>query len=290
MVVLNDFVTDYMKLIKSHINVIFNITLILSTFLFINIELIAQDNIEEIKLKSIKGIAIGTDNESISQITQRAINEAKIEALKRAGVEENISSYTNYFQSENNNTYEELFASDILSDIRGAVKAVDIIDTKRTFDEHGKLNVEVTINCTVVKYNTNKDLSFDIWIDGIGMFYLSETKLIFRIKPTRDTYVHIFLFNETESYQMFPSKYEVSFLLKEDNQYNFPTNAVDYILYTDKKSEAHRMIMVFTKDKIPYTGKINYKHIIDWIFSIPPDLRIIKSFAFNVIKGNKITD
>ncbi len=256
----------------------------------LNFNLTAQEKVKEIPLKNIQGKAIGNENESIGQVMQRAVNEAKIEALKQAGIEENIASFTNYFQSENNDKYEELFASDILSDIRGAVKNVQITDTLKQFNNYEQLDVQVTINCIVVKYLSNKDLSFDLFVDGVGMYYPNETKLIFRVKSTKDAYANMFLFNETEAYQMFPSKYEYSFVLKKDTEYNFPTEAVDYILYTNKKSESHRMIMVFTKDKIPYTGEIEYKQIIDWIFSIPPDMRIIKSFTFNVINENKMVE
>ena len=101
---------------------------------------------------------------------------------------------------------------------------------------------------------------------------------------------NMFLFNETEAYKMFPSEFENSFVLMKDTEYNFPTDAVDYILYTNKKSEPHRLIMVFTKQEIPYTGEIEYKQIIDWIFSIPPDMRVIKSYPFNVVQENKVID
>lgn len=211
-------------------------------FFFLNFNLIAQQKVKEIPLKNIQGAAIGNDNESIGQVLQRAINEAKVEALKQAGIEENIASFTDYFQSENNDTYEELFASNILSDICGAVKQVEVIDTEKVFDKYGQLNVKVRINCIVVKYLSNKDLSFDVFIDGVGMFYPNETKLIFRLTPTKNAYANMFIFNETEAYQMFPSAYENSFLLETKTEYNFPTESVNYILYTDKKSEAYRMI------------------------------------------------
>ena len=264
--------------------------IIATSILFQNCNLFAQEKVNEIALKNIQGKAIGNNNESVNQVLQRAVNNAKIEALRKAGIEENIASFSNYFQSENNNTYEELFTSDILSDIRGAVKNVEITDTVIDINQFKQLTVQVKINCVVVKYLSNKDLSFDVFVDGIGMYYPSETNLIFRVKSTKDAYVNIFLFNETEAYQLFPSKYESSFLLKKNMEYNFPTELVDYILYTNKKSEAHRMIMVFTKEKITYTGAIEYKQIIDWIFSIPPDMRIIKSFSFNVVKENKIIE
>lgn len=262
----------------------------ISVILFFSFNLVAQEKVKEIPLKNIEGTAIGNNNESINQIIQRAVNNAKVEALKEAGIEENIASFTSYFQSENKNTYEELFASDILSDIRGAVKNVEITDTVKQFNPYGQLDVQIKINCTVVKYLSNQDFSFDVFVDGIGMYYPNETKLIFRVKSTKDAYANMFLFNETEAYQMFPSVYENSFILKKNAEYNFPTEAVDYILYTNKKSEPHRMIMVFTKEEIPYTGEIEYKQIIDWIFSIPPDMRTIKSYPFNVVQESKMTD
>ena len=40
----------------------------------------AQQKVKEIKIKEIEGIAIGGDMESIDQVIQRAIDEAKVEA------------------------------------------------------------------------------------------------------------------------------------------------------------------------------------------------------------------
>lgn len=252
--------------------------------------IMAQEKVKEIYLKDIHGTAIGNNNESIDQVTNKATNTAKIEALKKAGIEENISSYTDFFQSEYNDDYDELFATEILSNIRGAVKNVEIVDAKKTFDEFENLKVVVNINCTVVKYLSDKDLTYDVWIDGIGIFYKNESKLLFKIKSTKDTYVSMFIFNEKEAYKLFPNELESSFLLKKNIEYEFPTYKADYILETKKKSEAHRLIVVFTKEEIPYTGEIEYKQIIDWVFSIPPDMRVIKSFGFNVVNENKLTD
>lgn len=250
----------------------------------------ADEDVLEIKLVGVKGMAIGSVNESLQQVEQRAINEAKIAALKQAGIEENIASFTDYFQMEEKGKYEDLFTTDFLSDIRGAVKDVDVVDTKKSFDEFGQLKIEVVINCTVVKYLTEKDLTFDAWIEGIGMFYQNETGLVFKIKPSKDTYVKIFLLSETEAFQLFPNNYENSYLLKANTEYKFPSETMDYTLETNKKSEMHRMIMVFMKEDIPYTNDVEYKKIIDWIFSIPPNARVIKSFGFSVVNEKKMKE
>lgn len=250
----------------------------------------AQKKVKEVKIENIPGTARGSDNESIAQVTNRAVNEAKVEALKQAGVEENIASFTDYFQSEDNEKYEELFTSDILSDIRGAVKNIEIVEENRSFDDAGRIKVDVLINCTVVKYVTEKDVAFDAWVDGVGMFYPNDSDLKFKIKPSKDAYVKIFIFSETDAFQLFPNNYETSYLMKGNSQYFFPSELMDYTLYTDKKSEIHRMVMVFMKEDIPYTRDVEYKSIIDWIFSIPPDMRVIKSFGFSVVNEDKMKD
>ncbi len=256
----------------------------------LNINVTAQQKVKEISLTNISGKAIGGDTESLKQVTERAVNEAKVKALKEAGIEENIASFTDYFQSEYKNNMEELFTSDILSDIRGAVKNVDIVDSKKYFNEYGKLVVEVKINCTVVKYLSERDLSFDVWVDGVGKFYTNNSKLIFNSKPSKSCYVNIFIFNQSDAYKLFPNSLENSYLLKANTTHVFPSYKADYFLDTQKESEAHRMIMVFTKEDIPYTGNIEYHSIIDWIFSIPPDMRVIKSFGFSVVKENKLIE
>ena len=250
----------------------------------------AQNKVIEIKLKEIRGIAVGSDLESVDQITQRAVNEAKVEALKQGGVAENIASFSDYFQTEDNEKYGELFTSDILSDIRGAVKDIEVLDTKKTFDQSDRLKIEVIINCTVIKYLTEKDLGFDAWVDGVGMFSPNETNLIFKVKPSKNAYLKVFIFGETEAFQLFPNDVESSYLLHANKQYNFPSKITEYELYADKKSEIHRMVMVFMKEDIPYTNDIDYKKIIDWVFSIPPDMRVIKSFGFSVVKEDKMKE
>jgi hypothetical protein len=259
-----------------------------SVFFSNSYSVIARDKVSEIPLKGIEGFAVGGSDETIDQVIKKAISNAKEEALRVAGIEENITSFTTLFQSENNYKYEELFASDVLSDIRGAIKNVIVVDTVKKFNQFGLLEVKVVINCTVVKYFSTKDYSFDVFVDGMGMFYPNETKLVFRVRPTKDSYAIMFLFNETEAYQLFPNSYEQSFLLKKGIEYNFPTEAANYILYTEKLTDAHRIIMVFTKEEMFFTGEIEYKQIVDWIFSIPPDLRTVKFYPFSVVQDSAI--
>ncbi|MEA3317793.1 MAG: DUF4384 domain-containing protein [Bacteroidota bacterium] len=270
---------------------IYNIYIIIAFYLFfvsLTNNLQAKNKPKDIKIKNIKGFAFGSEAETLLQIKARAINDAKVKALKKAGISEDISSYTDFFKSENDNNYAEIFTSDILSNIRGAVKDIEVINVNKSITDEGQLKVEVLINCTVLKYKSKRDLTFDAWVNGFGMYYKNHDYLKFKIKSSKDAYLKVFFFSETEAYILFPNNYEKNFQLQSNKEYAFPVGNVDYELETSLDSEIHRVIIVITKDDIPYTDKIEYKNIVDWIFTIPPDQRIVKTFGFSVVNENKM--
>ena len=242
----------------------------------------------EHKIKNIVGIAYGNETQTMEQIKQLALNKAKVEALRKAGISENINSYSSLLRSETNNTMEELFVSDILSDINGIVKNVEIISENPEFIKNNQIKYTITINCTVVKFKNSKDLSFSAWIEGIEPVYKNGAGLSFTVKPTLDCYAHIFIFT-SESFILFPNDYEKSFKLEKMKTYAFPNPDIveSYELTIDNKKlnhETDRIVFVLLKEDYHYTGKINYKDITDWIMTIPPNKRFIKSFSFEVYR------
>lgn len=241
--------------------------------------------IKEIRLKGVHGEAIGTAHESLNEVKQRAISQAKINALKKAGIEENISAYTDFFQSETSEDYEELFSSTIFTNIQGAVSDVKVEDMKRSFTEDDMLQVQVSINCTVIKYLTKKDVSFDFKVEGIRPNYNQNELLDFQFIPYQKGYLKVFLFTKDESYQLFPNDYESSRVFQKGTSYSFPLEEINYRLETDKRAHAHRAVFVFMKKDIPYLEEVEYEQIFNWIFSIPPDLRQVKSYSFTVFNA-----
>jgi hypothetical protein len=253
--------------------------------------LIAKKKVEKIKIDRVEGVAVGGETESVLEVKQRAINEAKINALKEAGISENIKTYTDYFQSETDEQYEELFASNIFTNIQGAVKEIEILDVKNEFTTEGSLRVKVVISCVVLKYLTNEDLTFDFWVEGVKPNYNHNDRLEFAFKPASDGYLKSFIFTKDEAYQLFPNDYENSRLFEKNQQYEFPLEPINYILETSHRSQMHRIVFVFLKEDIPYTRKVEYDQIFDWIFSIPPDVREVKSYSFTVFNesGSQVT-
>jgi hypothetical protein len=243
----------------------------------------AQRKAKKTALENIHAMVIGSESETLAAIRQRAVNEAKIKALKEAGISESVNAYTDYFQSETKAEYEELFASDIFTNINGAVKDVEVIREKKSFTNNGFPKVDVWINCTVLKYKSERDLTFEFEVDGIKTYYTHADLLTYRIKPYKAGFLRSFVFTGNEAYQIFPNDYEGSFRLTADKIHKFPQK-VDLTLETEKEKELHRAIFVFLKEDIPYTGAVSYKEILDWIFSIPPDQRNIKTRSFAVIR------
>lgn len=248
----------------------------------------AQKKTSEHKIKDVSGIGIGGESQSLLQVKQKAINDAKVNSLKKAGIEENINAYSDYFRSETENKMEELFTSDILSNINGTVKNVDVIVENPGVTPEGQLKYDVKINCTVVKYKTKKDLSFGAWVDGIEKFYKVGDGLAFAIKPTQNCYVRAFMFTD-DSYILLPNDYEESNTLLAQTEYQYPNptliESYELIIEDEKKDrELNRLVIVLLKQDIYYTGGVNYKEITDWIMSIPPDERMIESFSFEIYR------
>ncbi len=272
---------------------------------FISFQNIFADKGEKIKMENIRGEAIGTEDETLKQIKEKAINNAKLEALRKAGISENINSYSNMFKYENTNKYEEMFTADIFSSINGEVILDQIVNEQKSITNEGLQKVTVLINCTVIKYETNSDLSFSAEINGIEKFYKHESGLVYKVKPSKNCYLRAFLIsNISESNMLFPSVHEIDKMLEKDKEYTFPDQNLfqNYTLTTDKgNEEAYRLILVFVKDDIRFLDvtkpktkedkegmlllpEVTYKTVASWIFKIPPDQRLVQTFSFTVVK------
>lgn len=240
-----------------------------------------------IKLKDIKGKAIGGIISSPAQVINDALKNAKLNALMKAGIHEHINIYQNLFKSETPGEYEEVFTSNVFTNIKGVVTSVSITDTIASFDPKTyTFRAEVTIDAKVLKYDKEEDRTFDAWTEGIKSFYNNNESLTFKIKPTKDCYVRVFIIaSQQESYVLFPNEYETDFKLTANTQQIFPTTEIEYTMYTKMTQEPHRVIIVLLKEAIPYTGKVAYKPILDWIFNISPDKRVVKTIGFSVIQN-----
>lgn len=256
------------------------------TFLFFG-NIFSQKNIE---VEQIKGKSVITGDISPNMAKIKALNDAKVNALKAAGIDETVNSYQLLFTSQAKNDYSQFFSSDIQSEMQGAVKSVKVLSERIFCTNENEIVCEVLIDAVVVKYNTKPDLSFKSNIDGIKGAYNNGDNLTFSLKTTQNCNLTIFNITDNEAGVLFPNEFEKSNELKKQQNYDFPMAKIDYSLGNNQKNqETNRLIFVFTKKDVPFIKMdkqqvTTSENIFSWIYSIPPDERNVEYFTLTILK------
>lgn len=259
----------------------FSLLLINQNFLF------SQDIIG---VKDIIGEAFIYGDISPNVAKTQALNEAKIEALKRAGIGENINSYQLLLSSQQKNEYSQFFSSSIESEIQGAVQSYQIKSEKTYCKSENEIVYEIHIDAEVVKYDLKPDITFDANIEGIKGVYNNDESLKFSLKTTQACFLTIFDITDKDAFVLYPNDYEKQFKFDSSVSYNFPISNIEYTLHTDlKERETNQLIFVFTKTQFPFI-KMNKDQIttsdiiFNWIYSISPDQRTTEYFTLTIHK------
>lgn len=257
-------------------------------FLFLSNFIVAQQTAK--KVKDIVGTAYISGDISPNQAKVQALNDAKINALKATGIEEHVNTYQLLFTSQINKDYSQFFSSDIQSEMQGAVKSYEIKSERVYCKNENEIISEITIDATVIKYETKSDITFDANIEGIKAVYNNDDKLSFSIKTTQKAYLTIFNITDNEALMLYPNVYEKQQMLDSSVLYKFPDSKISYQLHTDmKQQETNRLIFVFTKTPVPFikTDKDQItiqENIFTWIYSIMPDQRKVEYFTLTIQK------
>lgn len=243
---------------------------------------------QEISIKNAVGSYYGNENMTLKQIKQNSLNEAKIDALTKAGISENINSYSQLFNSEIDNNYTEMFSKNIINQIKGAVTEVEINDIKLEFSDNNTIKATTTISCKVIKHTDEPDLTFDASISGIKGIYNSNESFSFLLNPTKNAYMIAFVVNANneKSFVIFPNQYEKSFLLEKNTEYKFPSDkaGIEISIEAETNKDSYKLIVVILKNEIQYTKEVNYKNISEWLSVIPLNEKKVFVEDFYVIK------
>jgi hypothetical protein len=250
-----------------------------------------------VQIKGAVGIGEIAGRISYEEASRDALNQAKIEALKKAGVSEHLQSYENLYRSEVNNDYSEFFSSDIQSELQGAVQSYQIVKKERKIDPLTQLfNVEITIDASVILYDTKPDPTFNIRVDGIKGIYEEGEELKFSVYSTQNCYLHIFAITDNVTSLMYPNTYEPFKEIQANKTISFPFSRIlDYALYkTTKGPEMNRILFVFTKEPIRFLAYQSIttegfeewiatpEDIFSWVYGLKPDIRKVDYHIFTV--------
>ena len=253
--------------------------------LFLSTTSFAQKNTQ--KVYNVNGQAFINELITPKQARELALNEAKSNALRKAGIGEYIKNNLTRLSSTVGDKSDEYFNTEQQSQLEGSVLDYEIINENKFINEEKLLVVSITINATVLKYETKPDVNFDVRLFGVKSIYKNRDNLEFSVQPSIDCYLNFFSWVDDESGLIYPNDREKSTLLKASATIKFPilTEAIDYKLITKKASEKGRFIFVFTKTPMKFIQKdadqnTSADEIISWINSIPLDQKKVFNLPF----------
>ena len=210
---------------------------------------------------------------------EKALEEAKKDALRKAGVSERIKSTQSISAKESNKGSSEMFSMFSSIEMNGAVTEYDI---KKSETEKSKIDgllyAKVIIDATVKKYSTQSDSEFKIDVTGLRTTYRNEEAITFSVLPNKSGYLRIFLFEDNliDAELLFPTKEEPDNKLIEKKSVKFPISSkVEYSVekITSEEQEHNLLLFVYTKRDVPFYGKVSRQRVLNWINDMEPDER-----------------
>lgn len=230
---------------------------------------------KEVKVKGVQGRWQVSDNVTLKDAEERAFMEAKKEALSKAGVMENVWSVFGQITQENGTEFHEAYSQMNVLAIGGMVNVTNKkVEEVWDVDTHSLYKV-VTIDAVVQKEEVT-DKTYALEVKGIATLYKEgETfECTLKVHGT-DSYLKFFWFDSEGGALLYPNDYEGNTLLQAGKEYRIPFNpAVDYRMEKQgKESEKINMMMVATKENIPFTEDVTYQNVLKWVYSIPSDKR-----------------
>ncbi|MDR2058264.1 MAG: DUF4384 domain-containing protein [Dysgonamonadaceae bacterium] len=232
---------------------------------------------DDIKIKEAKGEWV-ISNITPEQAYDKALVEAKFEALRIAGIDESINTINSLYSTNEGNDYTGI--SNI--ELGGEVIDFTVVEKKIVQEHHAGFEVliaKVTINAVIRKYKKKRDSSFQIKVEGIERSYKDNDLLTFAFTPYKNGYLKIFAFEDDNSgYLLYPNNYEKNERFQAGLQVKFPiSKEFDYKLVkinNSKTVENNLLIFVYTKNDVPFfEEEVNFHSVLNWIAKITPDER-----------------
>ena len=259
-----------------------------------------------VSIKNVKGEYPLPPKSDISSKAafEKAANEAKLEALRRAGVAENISSSDILTTNQKGANFKQDLSSILSVELNGAVLNDTILDETTANGQLGSIVYRVTMNVDVIVYDTKSDPSFKFTVEGIKEYYENNDLMRFSFLPYANGYLKIFNINDSENFLVYPFFEKERSVLNDslNKQFmanvklQFPVNKLmgnpstreeGYMLSTEVAREHNYLIFVYSKENIPFIGTPTYKNVISWIYNITPEKRSVQFFDFVIVRKDK---
>lgn len=234
---------------------------------------------ETVRVRKAEGRWEVSSDITMAQAEEKAFLEAKKEALRKAGIMENVWSVMGHISSSDGEKFSEAYSSVSTLAINGLVNVLEK-KVEEIWDPNIKrLFKVVTIDAEVVKSNVQEDLAYKLTVEGIETVYRQGDilKCSFKIHGY-DSYLKVFWFTNDEAAMIYPNEYEGNRLFKAGEEYSIPvTDDIDLVMEKSKNvdTEYVNIIILATKKDYAYVDPMDFQSIMSWIYHIPADQRVI---------------
>lgn len=235
-----------------------------------------ETKIEKKKVRGAYGEWSMSPDMTGDEIMERARHEAKEDALRKAGVGENVWSIFGMLTSSTSSTFMEAYSEMTVMSIEGKVKVIDT-DCEWILRD-GNPIYTVMMDAEIIVDNTEEDRTFAMKSYGIKDTYLNGEKChcTFTIDGS-DAYLKVFFFNEEMAGLIYPTNPEDKMRLYECGQsYRFPAKGALQMGKNGSGAENIVLLFVATKKNYPYLGEDDATSILQWVYSIPADERALE--------------
>jgi len=216
-------------------------------------------------------------NLTLEKARSNALESAKEEALRKAGVPEEFIVINTGLVSDKFNR----FISYSNSELSGEILSYDIL--QQTVQRDGeRYFYMVEIRARVRLGKVRRDLEFVASVEGIkNAPYQDGEPFSFTIRPNRNCYLQVFWFDdEGEGSRIYPNAEEPAELLEQHKTYSFPRTQHYRVRKENKElTESISLIFVFTKKNIPFTESCTFENFQRWTARLPSNERYLNYSA-----------
>ena len=246
------------------------------------------------------GSYVGGKYETFAEGQARALQEAKKQALREAGVAENISSTAIVVMGGTGNDFREISSELSRIELEGRVRVKEQSDASPVFTKDGLVKYATTIRAEVVLEETEEDLNFRFKTDGLQNTYLSGETMTFTVTPTADCYLRVFLLGKhpNSNAQIYPLEGVFKDVrMKAGETVPFPPTdrkflydkPFEYTVEMEKENdnlEQDVLLIVALKKSYPFTETVSYESVIRWLSKIKRNEKCVLWQGVNIIHNS----
>lgn len=228
----------------------------------------------------IKGEWVISNDITPVQAREKAIDQAKSEALRLAGVPEYVAESNLSYKTEHGSALKDIHQSLTSIDVSGEISAFQVIRENKRKNEFGNLVYEVWINASVVLHHSPRDPGFTMNVNGIRESYQSPEELVFDVSPSGEGFLNIFILSDRESARLYPNKMEKPEKFDGGKSYKFPrSKALDYEVSAKTGMEVNYIVLLYTKKEVPFLGEETSENILQFIARIDPSQKCMRTYS-----------